>query len=710
MAELRSKKGNIINCNILNESYDSYIVEMNGKVGPVKKERIVSMNAIDEAVLDRIRSGVKNVIDRIKGFVCRLFVKNNFIKVFTENGDLVPVNVPLNFAILAQGNNGMGYLPCDDDYALAEELGLNIDFETRAPSDQKGIGNDMTYDDYLRELGHEPILENAKSDAKGYVHVKKYGTGDEDMKDPTEADKYIPDMEYSDIVDMIIDSYKDLRRGIRMESVVCLWGPPGIGKTAMVKEIQRRLKIEDGYNIRICLLSGTNRPDNSLYLPGKETIEYTGSDGRVYKKEVWAGNEMFGIPAYADNGMSDEERREADLYANGARFERNPETGEVAYAVNSHGKKARPDGGIIFIDEFSRSKEDIMIEFMKMFSDAQFGNNIHLGSRWLVLLAANRKKDMEGVSAADNFRIDSAQNCRIESVNVIMSPETWLEWAKRETPDLFKRDIDKDEYTEDDDDNLPMTTNVIPEVIDFIEGNKKALNDVQIYDEEMPEFVNQHAAKANPRAWTNVSKKLKSMMDAASRKTGRKIETLVDLVSSGYMGIRRVQDLTPHIARQVGMPAAEKFEIYLENHIFNIEEAQKVWKQGKTGLKQMAVFTVKDFIIPRFVDANPYVKNAQSFMEALPPNGLLNAINFLYHLASNSTGQGSAQAATVQNFDKFYNTFEECCIDSYDVMDNKTIVENLRKLRLEEQELYRPALERLESISGKNTSAIFAEV
>lgn len=701
MAQLRSKKGNLIDCNILNESYDSYIVEINGKVGPVKKERIVSMNAIDEAILDRIKSGIKKGLDWIKNKIYKFFVKNGLIRVYDDEGRQIPASIPLNSAILAQDNDNMGYFPGEDDYVLAEELGLEIKFDPRVPSDKKGVDAGMTYDEYLKELGH-PITEDAKSDADTstfYRPIQRHATGSKTSADPNNSEKYIMDKDYDDVVKTIIRQYMDLRVGVRQQDVICLWGPPGIGKTAMIDEVLTRLRNRGYKNVRSTSLTGTGRPDNSMYLPGRETREYTGRNGKKYEKMVWSGNEMAGIPAYADNGLSPEDKLEADLFANGGRYSTN-DAGEVVCT-------ARPDGGILFIDEFSRANQDIMIEFMKIFSDAKFGTNIMLGSRWLVVLAANRKADMEGIDTAERFKLDSAQQCRIRSFNVIINPDTWLAWAKRTTRNLFKRDPDKDFYTDEDDERLPIISNVIPEVIEYIEGHRDALYDVAVYPDDEPEFTNQHAAKANPRAWHNVSKDLLSLMNAASIETGHEINTVMDLLGSGYDGINRVQDIVDEISPIVGTRPAEEFGIWLENKILSKDECIKIWKTGKTVLRQTPLFTAKDFIIPRFVEFNPNRKDAQSFMELLPPKALLNAIEFVNHLAVNGTGQGSAQAATENNYETLLHALErelmkDPRLNKHDLVTNISLLSPADKIAYDEAGV----LDKLDELSTRNETNI----
>ena len=422
MAKLKTRKGNIISCNILNESYDTYIVEMNGKVGPVKKERIIDLNSIDEAVLDRIRQGAKKLFDKIKGAVYKFFVRNNHIQVFDEDGDIKPVSVPLNCALISQNNKNVSYFPSKNDIELADELGLELVYDRRVPSDKKGIM--YSYAEYQKEL-NTPIKESAQDYAKELPKVYPHALGDDrpEKGNVTDEMQYIPNRDYEDVIEDIIDQYYALRQGDRSHDVICMWGPPGIGKTALLAEVQERLK-QDGFNISICSISGNSRPDMSLYMQGKKDIDYVSRSGKTHTDSVWVSNPMFGIPAYANAGLTEEERRDADIYANGGRYKRN-EDGTVTCI-------AKPDGGIFFIDEFSRSNEVMLNEFMQMFADAKFGSNLVVGSRWLLVLAANRKQDMANTNAADTFKMDAAQASRIQSVNVIVNPDTWLKWAKRE--------------------------------------------------------------------------------------------------------------------------------------------------------------------------------------------------------------------------------------------------------------------------------------
>lgn len=705
MAELKTRKGNIIPCNILNESYDSYIIELNGKIGPVKKERIVSVNAIDEAVLDRIRTGAKRIFDKIKAAVYNFFVKDNRIRVFNEDGDIIPVSVPLNWALVAQNNDNMTYFPNDDDIRLADELGLNIKFDARVPSDNGTIGS---YEDYKKELMNESVNESAKTYAmgngwedSGLPYVYPYATGDDKPKkgNVTNDYKYIPDMEYDDVVENIIDKYMGLRVGDREHDVLCLWGPPGIGKTAMIQEVKERLK-KEGYNIRVCSISGNSRPDMSLYMQGKKDMAYTGHSGKEYTKSVWVSNEMFGIPAYANAGLTDEERRDADIYANGGRYEK-MENGEIKCI-------SRPDGGIFFIDEFSRSNAVMLNEFMQMFADAKFGSNLVVGSRWLLVLAANRKQDMTNIETADTFKLDSAQASRIESVNVVINPDTWLKWASREETDVSKRDVNADYYTDKDDANLPTRTKILPEIIDYIKGAKGELYNVQISDDTMPEFVNQHMTKATPRNWENASIDLRKLMSRASVMTHKPINNIIDLIDSGYRGIDSLDPIIDMVARHVGVPAAEKFRIFLQNYVFNIQEVENIWLNGKTQLKATPSVTLKEFIIPRLVEANPNAVNADSktFDQVVPAKGLLNVINFLYLMSTRATGLKSAKESGIMMFNKAWGWFQDECVKKYSCMNDLGFEDNIKRLPEDKKEEYREAILKKEELNDKNVNKI----
>ena len=160
MAELLTKKGKIVECNILNESTHAYLIEYNGKVGQVKKDRIISMNELDEAVLEGFRDRIKNTFNKIKEFFGKFFLSKSTVKVNNDysnddtsgsedkkpgkeeyediyhvsvanekTGKIYQVSPPVQAAIAAaQGRNRTitAYYGPKEDYDFAKELGVPI--------------------------------------------------------------------------------------------------------------------------------------------------------------------------------------------------------------------------------------------------------------------------------------------------------------------------------------------------------------------------------------------------------------------------------------------------------------------------------------------------------------------------------------------------------------------------------------------------------
>ena len=112
MAKYKLKNSNnVVNCEILNESANDYIVRFNnGVIQNVPKERVTNLDNIDEGVLDTVRgaaeavnkygrkftSKVKDIAQKVKEFLVKAFVANGFVVFKGIENKFLEASHPVN--------------------------------------------------------------------------------------------------------------------------------------------------------------------------------------------------------------------------------------------------------------------------------------------------------------------------------------------------------------------------------------------------------------------------------------------------------------------------------------------------------------------------------------------------------------------------------------------------------------------------------------
>lgn len=172
------------------------------------------------------------------------------------------------------------------------------------------------------------------------------------------------------------------------ERPLMIWGAPGIGKTSVVKLVQKE------YGGRMIDVQLTTYAPEDFFLPEVAAAEIGASRfsrraGRV--PQGW-------LPVYHES--------EGD-------------TGN-AEANGSDGK-----GGIIFLDELSRAKEAIRNICLKLVLDREMDGGWKLGSNWTIVAASNRMEDDE----TNTSEFGSALGNRFQQVNYSPSIKDYSKFA-----------------------------------------------------------------------------------------------------------------------------------------------------------------------------------------------------------------------------------------------------------------------------------------
>lgn len=147
---------------------------------------------------------------------------------------------------------------------------------------------------------------------------------------------------------------------------IMLWGPPGVGKSAVIKEICQELKIG--------LID--------VRLSQKEPVD------------------MRGLPV-------------PDLKNN-----------DVKWLISSEWPRDPKSKGIIFFDELSAADRSLQVAAYEMILDRKLGDLYQVPNGWLICAAGNRIEDQ-----AVSVSISSALANRFCHLEVKADLKTWLKWA-----------------------------------------------------------------------------------------------------------------------------------------------------------------------------------------------------------------------------------------------------------------------------------------
>lgn len=201
-------------------------------------------------------------------------------------------------------------------------------------------------------------------------------------------------------------------------------------------------------NLNLEIVQLANCTVESWTLPRDATREIDfGNNQKKYKRESFTDTPKAWLPVYLDTPDIEEKKRR-DYFCNTCRFLATEDDGEI---TDSSGRPF--EGGIVFMDEFSRIQPGVSHILMPLVNDHKFGDNYVLASKWGFVLAANRAIDEDKTDTDDNnFYPTVAQSNRYRHLTYVPQKEEWVEWARKVDP-------------------LTHEANVPPFITDFIEAS-----------------------------------------------------------------------------------------------------------------------------------------------------------------------------------------------------------------------------------------------
>lgn len=222
----------------------------------------------------------------------------------------------------------------------------------------------------------------------------------------------IPDVYFEELVDMIklqiqrriAEPFeKELYGSLDGTRPIFIWGAPAIGKTSIINQMISK-----------------EFPSDNLGL-------YSLTASMLFRDD-------FMLPASRDNKAVDLPKTWLPcFYKEPCRKEDEVATWAPLNDIANGAKEGR-EGGIIFVDEFSRVTQEAMTVFMTLVQSREINSQFRLGSKWTFVMAGNRPEDMEGgehVMAGQTFSWDPAWSGRFIHVNYVPEFEVWLDWAKK---------------------------------------------------------------------------------------------------------------------------------------------------------------------------------------------------------------------------------------------------------------------------------------
>lgn len=278
---------------------------------------------------------------------------------------------------------------------------------------------------------------------------------------------------------------------------ICVWGAPGIGKTAIVKEVIKSA-LKD--NKRLINVSLSNMRADDFTMP----IVVRDDSGKVV-------------------GVDDLPKSWLPVYK---------ETGDAKIDAAANAVANGGSGGIFFIDEISRAKDEVQNVLLKLV-DERIINGFKLGDQWGIICAANRLDDDE----TDTMSWNPILGSRFFNVNFVPNSKDWLKWAEKQS----------------------MMSKEVLEYIGFC-------------DEYWYKYDRDEAAEAgtfpNPRTWTNACEELYNMANAGEEE-GWSLDSLsfdlIENILAGYVG---------------GIAASKFMDYYRVTKSLDVKALANVWKDG----------------------------------------------------------------------------------------------------------------------------------
>lgn len=361
---------------------------------------------------------------------------------------------------------GVNFYPSQTSMILAEKYGMDTSaldyamtdhaFDSAELSDRQEIeaywnrvrktyvkNESMTLHDavkFVNENYYRPVFSEKTSKALNEATIPSLHNLIKDGYGPELNTRQLVGRIKSEIINQLEPATDDID-----PKTICIWGAPGIGKTAILKEANKLVR-KQGYNLDIITMKCGALGRDDFELP--DTIRNAvGQKLAISTPKSW-------LPVYDVAGLSKEQIKRIDEFYNVGAFRIYQRAGlnakkmeidnddidnsaaENAETIDEIIATSKYNGGIIFFDEFARMHPEVGTIMMNLMGERTYGNMI-LASRWLCLAASNRLQDDLKSEDDQAFREqwDVAKVSRYKHYTFVPTKEEWLVWARKKGAD-----------------------------------------------------------------------------------------------------------------------------------------------------------------------------------------------------------------------------------------------------------------------------------
>lgn len=206
-----------------------------------------------------------------------------------------------------------------------------------------------------------------------------------------------------------------------------IWGAPGIGKTSIIFQIEKTSAENPniGYKLFTTLINGATIQKENLAIPVVENYGESMKDTKFVDMNGSYVTEKVTnlLPVYLPSGDDVKDAMIDEFFCSGSYK-------GTGYAELDEDEAY--EGGIIFIDEYSRITPDVANVLNSFILDRKYNSQV-VASKFAFVAAANRKADMN-TETAMNFKWETSYSGRFQQYNYAPKKEEWLEWARSTNP------------------------------------------------------------------------------------------------------------------------------------------------------------------------------------------------------------------------------------------------------------------------------------
>lgn len=410
---------------------------------------------LNEAFLDDLKDLGKKAAKKVKAAWSKIvdIIKSaaGFIVPVDKHGNEIVdyINIPANIACVELPSS-ICYAPSQATLDICDEYGMKpvnaYDFDTvfDIPEQEDKEAIETYWTRVMKDYGESDrtIKESIQYVNENYYHTNpQYKALNEWVVSMhnLEKDSYGPEIGTKQLCREIVSSIQHQLNPIGNEipRAPLIWGAPGIGKTAIIKQASKMIRNRYHFNLSLTTVCcGSLQPDD-FALPDV-IINAAGVKMAEATPKSW-------LPVFRHN-IEQEGKTHAELiaelddYYNSGRYlmqarsadNRTDSNGKRVIDIADNDTNDQYNGGIIFFDEIARVRDgQTQTILMNLFGDRTY-EHAKLASRYVLIAAANRLTDDNKSETDKDFKelYFPALLERFNMYTFVPTKQEWIEWAR----------------------------------------------------------------------------------------------------------------------------------------------------------------------------------------------------------------------------------------------------------------------------------------